>query len=165
MKECRYCLSTENFENLIIPCKCEGSLKYVHQSCLKAWVETNKSFYNFDYFFTIPCEFCKYNIRCTRTFENSLFIAFLRSVNSIKNLGMFFLQILMLYVFYMQVGVIAGLFSKLVAKNFKTKYIMRLFNQIPIFFICVWFFCDLFKFYKNIFYENRKPLITFLPIK
>lgn len=34
---CRYCLSTENESDLISPCQCIGSTRYVHKKCLKDW--------------------------------------------------------------------------------------------------------------------------------
>lgn len=42
LKECRICFCTENeTENeLISPCVCNGSLKYVHRECLQKWRKT-----------------------------------------------------------------------------------------------------------------------------
>lgn len=39
---CRVCFGqeTENLEELISPCKCEGSQKYIHLSCLRRWQRT-----------------------------------------------------------------------------------------------------------------------------
>tara|TARA_R110002111_G_scaffold21318_3_gene49797 strand:+ start:464 stop:1147 length:684 start_codon:yes stop_codon:yes gene_type:complete len=36
--ECRYCLCKDD-EYMIIPCKCDGSMKYVHEQCLLNWIE------------------------------------------------------------------------------------------------------------------------------
>ena len=42
-KICRICLEIGNKNNpLISPCLCEGSIKYVHQSCLKKWLIKSK---------------------------------------------------------------------------------------------------------------------------
>ena len=42
-KICRICLEKGNKDNpLISPCLCEGSIKYVHQSCLKKWLIKSK---------------------------------------------------------------------------------------------------------------------------
>ena len=40
--ECRVCLESSDNENnrIIAPCKCEGSVKYIHVECLKKWVRT-----------------------------------------------------------------------------------------------------------------------------
>ena len=37
-KLCRYCYDTENEDQLISPCKCQGSLEFVHFHCLKDWL-------------------------------------------------------------------------------------------------------------------------------
>jgi E3 ubiquitin-protein ligase DOA10 len=34
---CRICSEEDTIENLIAPCKCNGSSKYVHRECLDAW--------------------------------------------------------------------------------------------------------------------------------
>eukprot|EP01084_Bolivina_argentea_P072244 131207_1 len=39
-KVCRYCLDGNNATNLISPCDCEGTSKYVHQDCLAQWIKT-----------------------------------------------------------------------------------------------------------------------------
>lgn len=41
--QCRICLEQETMESapsnpLIIPCKCTGSVSYVHVSCLNTWI-------------------------------------------------------------------------------------------------------------------------------
>lgn len=38
-KLCRICLEEDN--NLIAPCKCSGTSKYVHQHCLMTWINQN----------------------------------------------------------------------------------------------------------------------------
>lgn len=39
-KECRICFELDSIDNLIWPCSCNGSIKYVHESCLIKWIET-----------------------------------------------------------------------------------------------------------------------------
>ncbi|KAL3632162.1 hypothetical protein CASFOL_025146 [Castilleja foliolosa] len=41
--QCRICLDTEG-EDLIAPCKCKGTQKYVHRSCLDNWRSTKEGF-------------------------------------------------------------------------------------------------------------------------
>jgi len=41
-KRCRICYDDDKQEKLINPCKCDGSIKFVHQSCLEKWIETSK---------------------------------------------------------------------------------------------------------------------------
>jgi hypothetical protein len=35
--ECRICLETDHLQNLVAPCSCKGSGKYVHNKCLLEW--------------------------------------------------------------------------------------------------------------------------------
>jgi E3 ubiquitin-protein ligase MARCH1/8 len=50
---CRICHCEETSEEyLIAPCFCNGSLKYVHQSCLQQWLKING---------TKSCELCKFD--------------------------------------------------------------------------------------------------------
>ena len=39
-KECRICFELDSIDNLIWPCSCNGSIKYVHEKCLIKWIET-----------------------------------------------------------------------------------------------------------------------------
>lgn len=39
-KCCRICLDSEPLDDLFSPCKCTGSVKYVHRECLSTWVKT-----------------------------------------------------------------------------------------------------------------------------
>lgn len=49
---CRICYMEGDAEQpLISPCRCDGSIRYGHQSCLKRWVLTSKKF---------SCEICGY---------------------------------------------------------------------------------------------------------
>ena len=36
-QNCRICLDSDGSE-LIVPCRCKGSLKYVHKDCLEQWI-------------------------------------------------------------------------------------------------------------------------------
>lgn len=49
-QECRICLSAEEPDDMVVPCKCTGSLQYVHMACLKAWALEKKQ---------LTCELCK----------------------------------------------------------------------------------------------------------
>lgn len=72
-QSCRICLSDKHAsENpLISPCKCDGTMKYIHLNCLQHWMRsrlTTKSTENAVSFTwnTLNCELCK------RPFPNSL---------------------------------------------------------------------------------------------
>ena len=43
IKECRICYLTDNSSNLISPCLCDGTSKYVHGDCLFEWLNTTDS--------------------------------------------------------------------------------------------------------------------------
>ena len=47
-KQCRICLENDNPEDLINPCKCKGTSKYVHKECLNQWrtLSNNTEAYN-----------------------------------------------------------------------------------------------------------------------
>ncbi len=72
--ECRYCLCEESKEKLIQPCNCEGSLKYVHNSCLGEWIKNSQKPYEIIYenhiaYYTSLCEICKDTIKYQINFE------------------------------------------------------------------------------------------------
>lgn len=53
--QCRICLENDDIDNLIYPCKCKGSSKFVHKSCLNEWRTTSTNRENFN-----RCELCHY---------------------------------------------------------------------------------------------------------
>ena len=62
---CRICLSEEEDDNPIIsPCKCIGSVRYIHLSCIQEWLEGKKHkketpFVNSYIWRGLECEICK----------------------------------------------------------------------------------------------------------
>ena len=52
--ECRICLEDDTTEPLINPCACDGTTKWVHESCLQRWREENMGLDN-----ATRCEICK----------------------------------------------------------------------------------------------------------
>lgn len=58
-KVCRICLDNDNINDLFSPCKCKGSIKYIHKSCLEEWrKQGSKQFFK--------CPNCKYSYRLSR---------------------------------------------------------------------------------------------------
>jgi E3 ubiquitin-protein ligase DOA10 len=60
---CRYCLTIDLPHNLISPCLCDGTSKYVHKNCLLTWLESRRNgailpIYNRN---LLKCEICQYN--------------------------------------------------------------------------------------------------------
>ena len=62
---CRICLSEEEPDNLLInPCSCTGSMKYIHETCLREWLEGKKHMketevVNSYIWKNLECEICK----------------------------------------------------------------------------------------------------------
>jgi E3 ubiquitin-protein ligase DOA10 len=63
---CRICLGEEEegHNELMSPCKCDGTMKYIHILCLKEWLNSKKLVYNGErvksYFWkALECELCK----------------------------------------------------------------------------------------------------------
>lgn len=54
-KVCRICYEPKRDDDpLLMPCLCEGSMKYVHRSCIKKWIENSKVILD-----NPKCEVCK----------------------------------------------------------------------------------------------------------
>ena len=80
VNSCRICLCEDNsIENpLINPCKCIGSVKYIHLECLKTWLSSKILCKKFNYLIVyslryIECEICKYKICEKVKVNNKLF--------------------------------------------------------------------------------------------
>ncbi len=80
---CRICLSDcyEDDDPLISPCKCIGSLKYIHLRCLKEWLNSKVEFkytqsYTYVYWEKLECELCRSSFPC----KFLLYIYFLNKV-------------------------------------------------------------------------------------
>lgn len=61
---CRICMETEPAGSLFSPCRCRGTMKYVHRECLQRWRSTStnqQSFYRCD-----QCH-CRYSSACVGT--------------------------------------------------------------------------------------------------
>lgn len=59
---CRICMDEEKGGRLVAPCRCSGSVKYVHEECLKTWCEStvNKGMIIPGYLgqYDLKCEIC-----------------------------------------------------------------------------------------------------------
>lgn len=75
---CRICMEGENIKSsFITPCKCSGSVRFVHESCLKTWILSQDSNAN-----SIHCELCKskflLEFEFTKACSCSLIIKFIK---------------------------------------------------------------------------------------
>ena len=77
LHQCRICFSSK--DKLISPCKCSGSIKYVHKKCLKKWIKNKAE--NKD-----SCEICgeKYIIKKKKQPKTSIFTIFSRRKEKVK---------------------------------------------------------------------------------
>ncbi|GJJ75852.1 E3 ubiquitin-protein ligase MARCH6 [Entomortierella parvispora] len=61
---CRVCRSESTADQpLFHPCKCSGSIRYVHQECLEEWLRHSNKKY---------CELCKYNFAFTPIYDQNM---------------------------------------------------------------------------------------------
>lgn len=170
--ECRYCLCEESKEKLIQPCNCEGSLKYVHNSCLGEWIKNSQKPYEIIYendtaYYTSLCEICKYNMKYQINFENNFFVSFIYTMKntlfSIKSCFFLLLHSLVIFYFFNRLTFLVYHGIYVVSKNFKTKYLMRFVNEMAIFSTILWYTNDIVRYYGNLYFEQRKSLLVFLP--
>lgn len=68
---CRYCLTIDFPHNLISPCLCAGSVKYVHKTCLLTWIESKRNNVILPFIgdTLTKCEICKYEYQIISTYE------------------------------------------------------------------------------------------------
>ena len=55
---CRICLEEDLISNMISPCRCSGSSKYVHSNCLNEWRSVSS---NTEHFY--QCDICKFKYK------------------------------------------------------------------------------------------------------
>ena len=80
--ECRICFDSTS-EPLIQPCKCSGTMKYVHTSCLQKWILHKKNY---------TCPVCKEEFTIERTQFQSI-VSFLLESQKVTTLLTLFLVI------------------------------------------------------------------------
>ncbi|GFR05680.1 e3 ubiquitin-protein ligase MARCH3 [Trichonephila clavata] len=55
---CRICYNGPSRERLVRPCKCKGTIEYVHRHCLERWLESTNC---------ETCELCRYHFTTRKT--------------------------------------------------------------------------------------------------
>jgi len=70
---CRICHSLEDHRDdpLVAPCHCDGSLRYVHNTCQQAWLSHRRGHIDF------TCELCRAPLACRLTVTTRLQVLFL----------------------------------------------------------------------------------------
>jgi hypothetical protein len=174
--QCRYCYSSDPENDLIDPCNCQGSVKFVHQKCLDEWVhksnkaiaiDPQKSEHGLTFpLFSICCELCNSEMRCYQVYQNtlvsSLYNTFKLSFMDYKNYPLLILHALSIYYIMNEVQFVFYYLIQLVYKPSKTKLLMKFLNETWFFMAVLWFTNDILKFYSNIYWEQRRVLMKFL---
>ena len=60
---CRICYEDDKISNLLTPCYCKGTMKYVHQECLLTWMKMSQK---------NKCEMCKYKFEVVKSYRSPL---------------------------------------------------------------------------------------------
>ncbi len=173
--QCRYCLIDSNSIDMINPCNCEGSLKYVHPQCLKAWIKhkhgeeeskdqgnlTNQSLY------LIKCEICNFKIKYFTEFENNIVYSIVYTAKdimfNIKNFSFFIFHMILIYLLYYRISFALYEGLSIIKKKIKTKLFMKLGSEIAIVFSFSCLVNDyIVKFYTGIYYEKRNEIFHFI---
>lgn len=114
---CRICLMDgEEEQPLISPCACHGSMRYVHQFCLRKWTETHN---------IISCEICRYKYHV----QNKL-----NPIKKWKLPAMSFIDVLLVIVFVLRnllIMAITVIVTQTFISNFSTNLQEGLCAAIP----------------------------------
>ena len=79
-EECRICRGGRDIGPLLHPCKCSGSIRYVHEECIKLWLQRTRQG-------TKNCELCHHPFKFSPVYRDdtpsrlppvTFFIGFLR---------------------------------------------------------------------------------------
>lgn len=165
---CRYCLEGNELEQMIAPCKCSGSLKYVHKSCMKERIKSFQS-NNFSYeegWICLTCELCKEKIKYCLIYENglvySMIVTMYMLMTSIKGISLLIFHIIVVYFCldkfrYLGMKALNFFFEW----KFKVKYLLNYSNEISICFFLTYLLKEIIYYYLGILYNQRKENYQF----
>lgn len=168
--ECRYCLSDDFQEDLICPCSCEGSMKFVHQKCLEGWIESsNRSIKQIkeqnESYFSLSCELCSKDMKYKKLFKNGIFISLHRlALKIFKSFKSTILLAFRIYFCYLLMKRSSIIFNKIQKKIFnfdKEKKFTNFFHYLWVL-IGIGFYLDnTFSLYRNMYLKERGQIIKF----
>lgn len=92
--KCKICFEGEEFGELISPCGCDGSIKYVHRKCLNQW-----RFNNINLISRTKCEICERPYLIRQAFKMEKFIFNIIKTSNIKIFIYYLLYFLMIFTF------------------------------------------------------------------
>jgi len=177
-KECRYCLSDDKNRNLINPCLCEGTMKYVHQECLEEWIKNgNKSISEINSdsnkkLFSTCCEICKFEIKYTKHYKNNLLKSIYKMLKnifgSLKNVCNLIIHFVIVFFLIKRLKMLLKEFSSIFKKFILVNFLQPSFwiNFIHYFSVFTSIFIalnDLCSFYSKMLITKRKCIVYFLP--
>ena len=88
-KICRICYENEIPMNKIVaPCKCKGSIKFIHVKCLKKWIRTRQCEHKYKKY----CEICGYKFTMKRSREKTTIKKFCKTLCCLKNTDRVYVQ-------------------------------------------------------------------------
>ena len=172
MQECRYCLFSDNkLNDLIDPCNCRGSMKYVHEKCLIDWIINNnkESRYKFEDKMQINllnCEICHFDMKYIKEYENGIVISLIKTVSnmmsSVKKLSILLLHSTFLILFAKRLRIVYLNFKSLLNKKSFANTIIRFLHEIAIFLSIYLGIYDIISYYRKKYNEKRKMTMRFL---
>mmetsp|Transcript_15699 Transcript_15699/g.28646 ORF Transcript_15699/g.28646 Transcript_15699/m.28646 type:complete len:282 (-) Transcript_15699:536-1381(-) len=111
---CRICFELQSDENaLITPCKCTGSVKYIHEECLKAWLLSKQTDLK-----QVTCELCMSKFGMKFKFELKL----APCSNCDENIAHWFFLPLLISVFTMLVLIVCVIIARIDAVKEEKKF-------------------------------------------
>ena len=172
MQECRYCLISEDkLNDLIDPCNCGGSMRYVHEKCLKDWILNSQKPSTYKYednmrIYLLKCEICHFDMKFIKEYENGIIYSLIKSVFGIisdgKTLSIFFLHSMILYFFFKRLKLVLKYLYSLYQLKLKPNNLMKFFHEFAIFLSIYLGVQDIFKYYSELYSDKRKMTMRFL---
>jgi len=136
-KICRICYDDQKEEKLISPCKCSGSVQWVHHSCLQKWIDISHK---------NECSSCKYTYQYQKKYKRDFY----------KHLDYSYVPKVITIFFILITTIMTGLISKLLMK------LLKFNNKIKIGFNLKYLFFSL-KYFSLLFFVSL-PIFHYLKI-
>jgi E3 ubiquitin-protein ligase DOA10 len=172
MQECRYCLySEEKGNDLIDPCKCGGSMRYVHEKCLLDWIVNSKkeSYYQYEgrmLVHLIKCEICHSELRYIKEYENGVILSLFKTVinllSNVKKISILLLHFTICIFFLKRIKLVLSYLQSLYRRKFIPKNLMKFFHELAISLSIYIGVQDILRYYLKMYSDNRKMTIRFL---
>lgn len=172
-KECRYCLQEDQITNLITPCHCEGTMKYVHNECLEDWIKNSNrtiiqepNLINKSVVYSTKCEICKFTMKYTTGYMHSWISSFFKMIKSVftntNNFITFCFHSIIIYFVVIRLRLFLIDLRNLIRKRFKFEQLFKFGHHFTVLMSIIAGIIDIYTFYTKLFVEKRKSYIKFL---